>query len=199
MGCKSISTGSHLPTIIANVFAAFVSIRNFLTWTFIPLDVRLPAFLCELFGEVSIFSRESLKRLWQSVELLCLSAIGSFEHDDDITEAWLEDVVDIVGLVICSFDGYETDIVTLSLYLEPCRFLCSNDGIEVTLDWFFLRLSKCVVEFDIGKSERWFLLPRWIRNVRFSSSTWLLFPPLPSIHSRKKNNSRWREMKIALI
>jgi hypothetical protein len=45
----------------------------------------------------------------------------------------LEDVVDIVGLVMSSVDGYETDMVTLSLYLDPCRFLRSNDGIDVTL------------------------------------------------------------------
>lgn len=93
----------HLPTIIANVLAAFVSIRNLRTWTFIPLDVLFPAFLWELWGEFPF--RESLKILWQSVELLCLSAIGSFEQEDDIKEAWLEDVVDIVGLPMCSVDG----------------------------------------------------------------------------------------------
>lgn len=172
----------HLPTIIASVLAAFVSIRNFLTWTFTPLDVRLPTFLCELFGEFSFWEflvLESLKRLWHSVELLCLSAMGSFEHDDDIMEAWLEDVVDIVGLVMCSVDGYDIEIVTLSLCFELRRFLRSNEGIDVTLAWFVLKPSKFVVEFDKGKSDRWFLLPRWIRNVTFSSSKWLFFPPLP--------------------
>lgn len=169
----------NLPTIIASVLAAFVSIRNFLTCTFTPLDVLFPAFLCELFSEFSFLNFDSLNRLWQSAELLCLSAIGSFEHDDDIIEAWLEDVVDIVGLVMCSVDGYDIEIVTLSLYFEPCRFFRSNEGIDVTLVWFVLKPSKFVVEFNEGKSDRWFLLPRWIRKVRFSSSSWLLFPPLP--------------------
>lgn len=110
----------YLPTIMASVFAAFVSIRNLRTWTLAPLSVRLPSRLPELFGECSPFIAcgFSLKRLCvsgQSVELLCRSAIGSLEHDDIIDDAWLEDVVDIVGLVIWSVDGYDTDIVTLSL------------------------------------------------------------------------------------
>lgn len=174
VGWANLSFG-HLPTIIASVLAAFVSIRNFLTWNFTPLDIRFDAFLCELFGELS--PRESLKILWQSVELLCRS--GSFEYDDEIMEAWLEDVVDIVGLAMCSVDGYETEILTFSLYLEPLRLRRSKEGIDVTLVWFFLRPSRFVVELERVKSDRWFLLPRWIRSVTFSSSTWLLFPPLP--------------------
>jgi hypothetical protein len=43
---------SDLPTIMASVLAAFVSIRNFLTCTFTPLEVLLLAFLCELLGEL---------------------------------------------------------------------------------------------------------------------------------------------------
>lgn len=163
--------------------AAFVSIRNLRTWNLTPLEVRLLPFLPEPFGEWSFF--EWLDSLniwcvsWHSVELLCLMDMGSFEHEDIIDDAWLEDVVDIVGLAICSDDGYDIDIVTLSLYLEPCRFLRSNEGIDVTLVWFVLKPSKFVVEFDNGKSDLWFLLPRWIRNVTFSSSTWLLLPHLP--------------------
>lgn len=184
----NIQCSRHLPTIIANVFAAFVSIRNFLTWTFMPLDVRFPAFLCELLSEFSCLACESLKILWQSVELLCLSAIGSFEHDEDIKEAWLEDVVDMVGLAMWSVEGYDIEIVTLSLCFESRRFFRSNEGIDVTLVGFFLKPSKFVVEFDKGKSDRWFLLPRWIRNVTFSSSMWLFFPPLPFIRSSENGN-----------
>lgn len=150
--------------------------RNFLTWTFTPLDVRLLAFLCEFWDELPLRNR-----FWQSAELLCLKPIGSLEHGEEIKHAWLEDVVEMVGLPRCSFDGYEMEIFTLSLNLELRRFLRSNEGIDVTLVWFFLKPSKFVVEFDKGKSARWFLLPRWIRNVTFSSSTWLLLPPLPFV------------------
>lgn len=66
----------------------------------------------------------------------------------------MEDVVDIVGLAMCSVDGYETEILTFSLYLEPLRLRRSKEGIDVTLVWFFRRPSRFVVELERVKSDR---------------------------------------------
>lgn len=65
----------------------------------------------------------------------------------------MEDVVDMVGLVMCSVDGYEMEIVTFSLSRELRRFLRSNEGIDVTLAWF-LRPSRFAAELESDKSDR---------------------------------------------
>lgn len=161
--------------MMAKVFAAFVSIRNFRTWTLTPLDDRLLAFLCRLLLvrlSVLVTWRPSLKKLEQSDELLFLRLIGSFM-------TWLEDV-DMVGLVIWSFDGYDTEIMTFSRQRDdPKRRFRSK--LEPDDDWFALNVSRFDVELEIGKSLRWLfdLFPRWMRNVTFSSSTWLFLTHLP--------------------
>lgn len=150
--------------------------RNFLTWTFTPLDDLLLAFLCKLlFVKLSVLVRPSLKKLEQSEELLFLRLMGSLTQ----VATWLEDD-EIAALAMCSFDGYDTDNMTFSRHLDdPNRRFLSK--FEPDDDWFVLNVSRFDVELDIGKSLRWLfdLFPRWIRNVTFSSSTWLFLTHLP--------------------